>query len=197
MHVLAFTWPWAVAFWLAFIWAFSPEFGIVRRAQRSVKVNKAKDRGSLQVILLGMNVAMFASFPLATVRSLSFPPSWIVPSFVAGIVLLLAGSAIRRHCWRVLGEFFTGDVQARADQPVIDRGAYRWVRHPSYSGGILMLTGIGIALANWGSVVVLVIAAVAVYSYRVFAEERALVETIGEPYREYIARTKRFVPFVV
>jgi protein-S-isoprenylcysteine O-methyltransferase Ste14 len=84
-----------------------------------------------------------------------------------------------------------------AGQPVITRGAYRWVRHPAYIGGILMFAGIGVALASWGSFAILVVAAIVVYGYRVRVEERALVQTIGEPYGAYMKTHKRLVPFVV
>jgi protein-S-isoprenylcysteine O-methyltransferase Ste14 len=60
-----------------------------------------------------------------------------------------------------------------------------------------MFVGIGLALGNWGSVAVLILAAVGVYWYRVGVEERALVETIGEPYLAYMRRTKRFIPFMI
>jgi len=197
MRPLVFVWPYALVFWLIYIWAFASEFAIVARARRTVEQNKSKDSGSLQVILLGMWIAMLVSFPLAFVKSLSFPASSILPAFAAGNALLVAGSLLRRHCWKVLGRYFTGDVQVHSDQPVIQHGVYRWVRHPSYSGGILMQAGIGVALANWASLAILVTVAVLVYFYRVSREERALVQTLGEPYLAYMKKTKRFVPFVV
>ncbi len=83
------------------------------------------------------------------------------------------------------------------DQPVIDRGPYRWVRHPSYTAGFLIFLGIGTALGNWLSVIVLFAVTSFVYSRRVKAEEKALLDTIGEPYRLYMSRTKRFIPFLV
>ncbi|MCU1246812.1 MAG: isoprenylcysteine carboxylmethyltransferase family protein [Acidobacteria bacterium] len=197
MRPLIFVWPYALLFWAVYVWVFAPEFALVSRAQRTVAENKAKDAGSLQLILIGMQVALLLSFPLAFVRSLRFPASWSLAAFWLGTGLLLAGSLLRRHCWKTLGEHFTGDVQAKAGQPVITRGAYRWVRHPSYTGGILMLAGIGVALASWGSFAILVVAAIVVYGYRVRVEERALVQTIGEPYVAYMKTHKRFVPFVV
>jgi protein-S-isoprenylcysteine O-methyltransferase Ste14 len=87
-------------------------------------------------------------------------------------------------------------VIVRPDQVVVDRGAYRYVRHPSYTAGALLFCGIGLALANWISLLVLMVTVVGVYGYRVIVEERALETTIGAPYRSYIRRTKRFVPFL-
>ena len=108
----------------------------------------------------------------------------------------MCGSLLRRHCWRVLGNHFTGDVKAFADQPVIDHGAYRWVRHPSYTGGILMYLGTGLALTNWLSTLIITAAGALGYIYRVRVEEQALQANLGGRYQEYMRRTKRFVPFV-
>ena len=84
----------------------------------------------------------------------------------------------------------------KPDQVIVDRGAYRYLRHPSYTAGAILFLGIALALANWVSAVVLMGAVLAVYGYRVRVEERALVATLGDPYRQYMARTKRFVPFL-
>ena len=190
-HPLAFTWPYAAAFWVAFVWAFVPEFSVVRKAKPT-----AADGGSLRIIMLGNQLAMLAGFAAPwLLRRAAMPYPFAF--FWIGIALLIAGSLLRRHCFRVLGKFFTGAVTVQSDHAVIDQGAYRWVRHPSYTGGIVMFAGIGIALGNWVSVAVLTLIPIVAYSYRVRVEERALLETLGEPYRAYMQTRKRFVPFVV
>lgn len=80
---------------------------------------------------------------------------------------------------------------------MIDSGPYRFVRHPSYTAGFMIFLGIGIALVNVLSVVILFAVPCFVYTRRVQAEEKALLETIGEPYRAYMSHTKRFIPFLV
>jgi protein-S-isoprenylcysteine O-methyltransferase Ste14 len=88
-------------------------------------------------------------------------------------------------------------VRVTPDQTLIERGAYRWVRHPSYTAGLLIMTGSGLALGNWVSLLVLVFVTPSIYAYRVVVEERALTAVMGEEYRQYMRRTKRFIPFVV
>ena len=68
---------------------------------------------------------------------------------------MATGIAIRQWAIFVLGRFFTADVRVHAQQTVVDRGPYRWVRHPSYSGMIVFCVGLGLALTNWLSLVVL------------------------------------------
>ena len=190
---LAYTLPYALIFWGMFVFCYLPEFKIVARSRPAP--GEKTDRGSMTVLMLASWIGMFAAFALSGI------PAFILQRgqriwFAAGIALLLAGTVLRRHCWRVLGSYFTGNVKASADQPVIQGGAYRWVRHPSYTGGMLMYLGTGLALTNWLSVLVIGAAALLGYLYRVRVEEQALLSQIGRPYEDYMRRTKRFVPFV-
>jgi len=123
------------------------------------------------VIVLGGSIAAAIAFPLAWVPSLRLSTALDPAVFVIGVATVVAGSVLRRHCWRLLGASFTGDVRAHPDQPIVTTGAYALVRHPSYSAGILINTGIGLALGSWASTAVLALASFAVYSYRIAVEE--------------------------
>jgi protein-S-isoprenylcysteine O-methyltransferase Ste14 len=193
MLPLPFAWPYAVEFWVVFVWAFWPEFGILRRSQRT---GNATDSKSLQVILVGMQVAYLGAFPLAWVPAFQLPLAYLVAAFWLGMALIVSGSLLRRHCWRMLGASFTGDVRVRPDQQVVTRGAYAILRHPSYTAGIMLNTGIGVALGSWASAALLIVTSFAVYAYRIAVEERALLAAIGEPYREFMSTRKRLIPFV-
>jgi protein-S-isoprenylcysteine O-methyltransferase Ste14 len=193
---LPFVYPYAIPFWAIFVWAFWPEFGILRRARKSVRAGESLDGGSCRVIMLGMQMACLVAFPLAWVQALRFPKSWDVAVFASGLALLAAGSLLRRHCFRMLGASFTGDVQARADQRIVGEGAYRLLRHPSYTAGIFMNAGIAVALGSWASTVLLVVISFAVYVYRIQVEERALSSIVGEPYRDFMRTRKRLIPYV-
>ena len=184
-------------FWAVYIWAFAPEWKVVQGGMQGAKSVDSKDRGSMGVLLGGMWIALFVAFPLAFVKAGQFSARSQLPLFAVGITMILLGSLLRRYCWRTLGEYFTGDVRAREDQPVIQSGPYRLVRHPSYTAGIMMFTGIGLALGSWISFILLAIMSVATYTYRVSVEERVLLQTIGEPYRAYMKGRKRFIPYLV
>jgi protein-S-isoprenylcysteine O-methyltransferase Ste14 len=193
MRPLIFVWPHALAFWLMFIWAYAPEFRIVRRAQKD---QTASDSKSLQVITMGGGFAFLISFALAWVPVLQFMPPFRTIAYYLGVALVVAASVLRRHCFRMLGTSFTGDVRAHADQEVVTRGAYRYLRHPSYTAGVLMNVGIGFALGSWACVLLLALASIATYMYRMSVEERTLLATIGEPYRQFMSERKRLIPFV-
>jgi protein-S-isoprenylcysteine O-methyltransferase Ste14 len=182
----------AILFWIVLIWAFYPEIlhsGIVAGAPTN-----RQDAGTLRLINVGSNIALLLAFAASFLPWLPLPYPRL--ALDAGIVLLAAGSLLRRYCFRILGEHFTAAVTVRTGQPVIDRGPYRWIRHPGYTAGFIMFLGIGLALGNWLGLAIFFLEIVVVYSQRIKAEEKALLDTLGEPYRAYMARTKRFIPFV-
>ena len=193
MKPLAYISPYAWIFWAIFVVAYLPEFKLIART-RSSPGAKA-DRGSMQLIMLAGWFGMMGAFVVAAI------PAFVIERaqkivFGVGLAMMVAGSLLRRHCFRMLGQHFTGDVRATEDQPVIEKGAYRWVRHPSYTGGMLMYLGTGVALTNWLSIAIIAVSTAAAYVYRVRVEEQALQNALGSRYQEYMARTKRFIPFV-
>ena len=124
-------------------------------------------------------------------------PPWARPAmFAAGVSSMVLGVALRWYAIWTLGRYFTRDVAVSADQPVVQRGPYRLIRHPAYSGTFLTMLGLGLAMTNWASLAALLACVFAGYSYRVRVEEAALARAIGQPYREYMRRTKRFIPGV-
>ncbi len=190
---LVYVSPYAWIFWAVFIYCYASEWAVMRRSRPAA--GEQTDRGSMTLILLAAAVGTLAAFAVAGIPAFILQrgqKSW----FAGGLAALLAGSALRRHCWRVLGKYFTGNVKVASDQPVIEDGAYRWVRHPSYTGGMLMYLGTGLAMTNWLSVVIIAVLTSLAYVYRVHVEERALAGQIGAPYEDYMRRTKRFIPFV-
>ena len=105
-----------------------------------------------------------------------------------------AGIAIRQWAIALLGQFFTVDVRVHPDQVVVERGPYRWVRHPSYTGLILTFVGTGLALGNWAALGMLILVPTAGLIVRIRSEERALLEGLGEPYRRFAASRARLFP---
>src|SRR5687768_9247981 len=119
MRPLPFVWPYALVFWAIYVWALIPEWKIMQSGRKGAKRADSKDSGSTKVMVRGMWAAFLLAFPLAFVKVWSFPRNQQVPIFVTGVAMMLLGSMLRRYCWRTLGEYFTGDVKARPDQPVI------------------------------------------------------------------------------
>jgi protein-S-isoprenylcysteine O-methyltransferase Ste14 len=113
---------------------------------------------------------------------------------VAGLVIIFLGLVVRVWAIVTLGRSFRTTVEVDAGQAVVSRGPYRWVRHPSYTGLMLIVTGFGLAAGTWpGLALCVVVPAIAVLR-RIQVEETELTRVIGNPYRAYRNRTKRLIP---
>ena len=199
MRPLVYTMPdYRIAFAIAIaVWALPERIGSFwLRSSRDPSARR-KDRGSLLVVVGAIIVGLLLGFALGIDWTSAAIP-WFRPQLrIAGIVLMLLGVALRWWSITTLGRYFTLDVAVRATQAVVQSGPYHFVRHPSYTGMLLTLFGIGLALANWASIVALLGGGLIGLLYRVQVEERALAEALGQPYVEYMRRTKRFIPYLV
>jgi protein-S-isoprenylcysteine O-methyltransferase Ste14 len=86
-------------------------------------------------------------------------------------------------------------VEVHPDQSVIDTGPYRWVRHPSYTGILLVVLGLEIGVRTWPAVL-LVVVPLATVLRRIAVEEAFLVARLGPSYADYEQRTRRLLPGV-
>jgi protein-S-isoprenylcysteine O-methyltransferase Ste14 len=108
--------------------------------------------------------------------------------------MMLVGFAITFAVFKA-NSFTSGIIEVAEDQKVISTGPYAIVRHPLYSGGLIMLFGIPPALGSWwGMLVNLPLLAAVIW--RLLDEERFLVEKLTG-YAEYRESVRyRLVPFV-
>jgi protein-S-isoprenylcysteine O-methyltransferase Ste14 len=123
------------------------------------------------------------AFPLLAAR----PPG--IALELAADVLVLAGTTWSAWSMRFLGRNLSVLAQAR---DVVDRGPYRWVRHPLYAGEIVSCLGLAIA-AGSAAAAVLWLGLCALQAYRALREEQVLVRTLPG-YRAYRARTAALLP---
>ena len=185
----------AAVFWTAFALWVLPEI-IASIFKRSAASSQASDRGSLALIALLWWLGILSGFLISFLLPRMAIHGGRTSVFCAGICLMIAGTAFRWYSARLLGKYFTFDVATQGGQVLIESGPYRYVRHPSYSGALVTLLGFGLALGNWAALVASVSCLGVAYAYRIPVEEAALSAAIGEPYRQYMRRTWRLVPFL-
>jgi protein-S-isoprenylcysteine O-methyltransferase Ste14 len=114
----------------------------------------------------------------------------------AGLTLVVAGFALRVWAVRTLGRFFKYRVVVQEGHEVVASGPYARIRHPSYTGMIICSAGVGLALGNWLAIIAAAAPTLIGFTLRLLSEERVLVRELGEPYRAYMARTRRLIPGV-
>jgi len=164
------------------------------RRRRAKASHVRLDRGTLPVVLLLTVTGFFAS-ALCAFRVGGAAMGFRWPVFAVGIFVIVAGAALRLWAIVTLGRWFTYDVRVAEGQPVVTTGPYRWVRHPSYTGVLLVLIGIGLTLGNWLSLLLISTVPTVGLVLRVRVEERAL-RRLGPDYADYAATRARLIPGV-
>ena len=86
------------------------------------------------------------------------------------------------------------DYQVLPKQSLVASGVYRYIRHPIYTGDILLLFGLELALNSW--LVLGVFLPLFIVIKQALAEENLLSQAIPA-YKAYCSRTKRFIPFIL
>lgn len=177
------------------LWILSEIVGgtIIPIIRRGGTILNRKDRGSGFFIFFVMFLSIITAITFAS-RDIAMLPTWF---FYPGIVVMILGIIFRQWSIAVLGRFFSGTVSTQKGQKVVENGPYRYIRHPSYTGALLILLGIGLALQSWGAAIILMLLFSLAYGYRIHVEERVLINELGDPYIEYKKRTKRLIPYIV
>jgi protein-S-isoprenylcysteine O-methyltransferase len=157
--------------------------------------SRVEDKGSLTLLWIVIAASVTLAFNLAYLL-----PGAAMSSAPAlrrlGIALFAAGLALRWYAIVHLGRFFTVNVSIAADHRLIDTGPYRIIRHPSYSGALMAFLGLGLCMANWASLLCLLVPIFLVFLRRIHVEETVLLQALGDQYRNYMRRTKRLIPAV-
>src|SRR6266496_1889453 len=184
----------SVSLLLGLVYLISELLLTVTRRSRS-RTGMKQDRSTLLVVWLVIMVSVAAGIYVAKHWAAATLPHQ--RSFVfAGVVLFVAGLLLRWWSVITLGRFFTLDVTIEKDHELVERGPFRMVRHPSYTGVLLAFAGLGLSLCNWAALLIILLPIGAAFIHRMNVEEDALLRALGPPYANYMKRTKRFVPFV-
>jgi protein-S-isoprenylcysteine O-methyltransferase Ste14 len=184
---------WIVILWVIFIvyWAVA-----AISARRGLK--RGAFRGSLKLRFFLM-VVIVAAVELTrrwpALHGVQFGLFRNVPMALAGAIIATLGAALAFTARAAIGRNWGTPGMQRTDTQLITRGPYALIRHPIYSGILLMMIGtaIGLIVAWW--VVAATAALYFVYSAR--SEEKYMCERFPDAYPAYRARTKMLVPFLL
>jgi protein-S-isoprenylcysteine O-methyltransferase Ste14 len=167
--------------------------GIIPRSRRHGTPIRYEDKSSRLLISLSMFLSLIIAFLFAASGIASLPSG----AFYLGIGLMIAGILLRQWSIAVLGRYFSRTVGVQEGQAVVDRGPYRLVRHPAYTGSLLTMVGLGFVLQSWGAVLVLIAFFGVAFGYRIHVEEAVLTSKLGDEYVAYAKKTKRLIPYVL
>ena len=169
------------------------ELGLRVRELARGRGRAAHDRGTR--VFIG---AMIGAALLLALNSPTWVPSLRMPghraTHVTGLAVVWIGLVVRFWAVATLGRSFRTTVEVDAEQQVVSNGPYRWVRHPAYTGLLLILAGLGLGIGNWLALVACVVLPTIAVLRRIQVEEAELTRVLGENYLAYEQHTKRLIP---
>jgi protein-S-isoprenylcysteine O-methyltransferase Ste14 len=180
--------------WRALYWAWLATevlLVVVTRTRRSG--GRVHDRGSIFVLwfVISTSIWLGSWYGQTHPHTIFGGSQWVSTATVA---LLAIGLAIRWTSVLSLGRSFSVNVAIQSDQKLYKRGLFRVVRHPSYTGMMVIFATIGLRLQNWIALAIVVVPPLLALVYRMYVEEAALGQAFGQEYEEYCRTTKRLVP---
>ena len=164
-------------------------------AKRSKTRAAGKDRFTLPLLWTVIGASIFAGFFLRA----AFPQGQLPhPTlfYIIGLILFVIGLIVRWIAIIHLGRFFTVNLAIAPDHQLITTGPYRYVRHPSYFGTLLVFLGFGLYMLNIFSLAAVFLPIASTFLWRMHVEEAALKDAFGDRYRSYATSRRRLVPFV-
>jgi protein-S-isoprenylcysteine O-methyltransferase Ste14 len=206
LGILLFAPAWTLDYWQAwvywlvfaassalitlYLWKKDPKL-LERRTNAGPRAENEKNQQLIQ------HLASFAFVGAMVLPSLDHRFSWSavpVPVVVAGDVLAALGFLIVFFVFKA-NTFAAAAIAVTPDQRVVATGPYALVRHPMYSGALVMLFGTPLALgSSWG--LVMFIPMISIIAWRARAEERFLIKNLSG-YKEYCQIVRyRLVPLV-
>jgi protein-S-isoprenylcysteine O-methyltransferase Ste14 len=130
-------------------------------------------------------------FPASLDRAFSPAIAWL------GLLPLCAALWLFRRSHADLGRNWSVTLKVREQHVLIKSGVYRHIRHPMYSSFFLLGLAQLLLLPNWLAGLSGLVGAGLLYVFRVFREERMMLETFGDEYRSYMVATTRIIPWVI
>jgi protein-S-isoprenylcysteine O-methyltransferase len=186
---------WSFIFWASFF-AFFVVGSWVQNRERGAAPGDNRDGGTKAVIYLGSAIGVAFAFAAPAVWAqarIGLPQEAV---FACAMILFWGGLLL--YVWSVLtlGAHFRTSVQLLEGQRLVTRGPYRLLRHPAYTGGIMLFSGIGLATGNWIAAVAAPLAVAIAYAWRIHVEEIALREKFGAEFDANRRRTWAVIPLI-
>jgi protein-S-isoprenylcysteine O-methyltransferase Ste14 len=119
------------------------------------------------------------------------------PAFaVLGAVIFAGALVLFFATHRQLKRNWSQTLELRADHTLVTHGVYRLVRHPMYTAFFLWAVAQVLLLQNTIAGLCGLVGFGMLYTFRVGREEAMMREAFGQQWDEYVARTRRLIPYV-
>ncbi len=114
---------------------------------------------------------------------------------IAGLISFAIGFSIYVKARVTLGKFFSEKLRLLETHQLVTSGIYKHIRHPIYTGEMLLLLGFTAMLNSLAGFLVMFVF-VPLILVRIPFEEAMLKEACGQPYNDYAKQTKKLIPHI-
>ena len=118
------------------------------------------------------------------------------PFVLGGAILTLAGLFFCIWARLALGSNWSGTVTIKQNHELIQRGPYKIVRHPIYTGFLFALLGTALVYGAIRGFVGLLVCGLALW-IKSRGEEQFMVQQFGEQYIAYRREVRALIPFIL
>lgn len=183
-----------------FVLAAAASIGVTfrRRAEREGGVMRTNEGAKLVIILRLLGLLVLAPLICYLIH-----PAWVEwarfspPEAIRWLAAIAALALLPLFYWIFvsIGNNISPTQATRRNHQLVTHGPYRWVRHPLYASGVLLIGALTLLSGLWWLAVAM-LPPLAILLWRTPIEEARLVETFGDSYRAYMRSTGRFWPSV-
>jgi protein-S-isoprenylcysteine O-methyltransferase Ste14 len=181
--------------WQILYWAWvAGEIGILIFTRTRKGGGEVRDRGSLRILWLVIIVATTAGIYYGETHDPTMfgGARWVR---LVALVLLAIALAIRWTAIATLGRWFSANVAILDQQRLQTGGIFSVVRHPSYTGLMLVFFAVALHTRNWLAFAIIFVPCASALLYRISVEESALRIAFGPAYEAYSRKTRqRLIP---
>jgi len=177
------------------VWIFA-ELYLVFRDNIRGKGRTTIDRRTRYYNFVSLIIAISCAAIISWIPLFQFNRRGTSIIFWIGILIICLGLFLRYWSIHLLGKYFSTTIELEDSQKIIQKGPYKWIRHPSYSGIILFCIGYGLAVQNWLSLIIAISLPTIALLNRIKIEEETLAKGLGADYEVYQKKTKKLIPGV-
>jgi protein-S-isoprenylcysteine O-methyltransferase Ste14 len=182
--IASVVWGLFIAYWI------SAAFSVKRTIRREPVFSRS--------VVLGLvgsgNVLLFTSVSTNLAARRLLPPNAVI-DFLACIIAI-AGLVITIWARRTLARNWSASVTLKEDHELIRTGPYRFVRHPIYTGFLVMALGsalVPFSTRGFGGLFLIF----AGFWYKLRREEELMTAHFGNDYILYKARVRALIPWIL
>ena len=188
----------AIALWIVLDVSFVRCGGIVFGAIRGVRNYRRAEASQIglielinwpePIVLVLVTLYLMRHFPAA-------PPFGVLSVTAAVLSAAIALAAISLTLWALISlPTVSGGHYVLKDQPIVERGAFAWVRHPIYLGVFLIWFTLALAFQSLATLLIAALYVVPSYVLYIRAEEKMMRESYGAAYDDYCKRVGGLFP---